>query len=109
MPPDNQPNQQYWDLFGVLIISAMSAFISVGRRLLRKTNPSIMWVLTEFCAAILAGYLASGAYPDLKDSLPKGVTLPVFVAVCAHFGGRFFQHAESLIEAKLQKPDPKDK
>lgn len=107
MPTDNQASQQLYDLFGVLIISAMSAFISVGRRLLRKTNPSLMWVLTEFCAAILAGYLASGAYPDIRESLPKGVTLPVFVAVCAHFGGRFFQHAESFIEAKLQKPEPK--
>lgn len=104
MPPENQPNQQIWDLIGVLIISSMSAFISVGRRLLRKTNPSILWVLTEFCAAILAGYLASGAYPDLRNSLPKGCTLPVFVAICAHFGGRFFQVAESYIEDKLQKP-----
>lgn len=107
MQPESQPSQQLWDLFGVLIISAMSAFISVGRRLMRKTNPSILWVLTEFCAAILAGYLASGAYPDLKGSLPKGVTLPVFVAVCAHFGGRFFQLTESYIEGKLQNPKSK--
>lgn len=105
MPPENQPNHQYWDLLGILLIALMSGFISVGRRLLRKTNPSIMWVLTEFCAAVLAGYLAWGAYPDLKDSLPKGVTMPVFVAICAHFGGRFFQLSETILEAKLQKPD----
>nr|UVX89092.1 MAG: holin, superfamily III protein [Bacteriophage sp.] len=60
MPPENQPNHQYWDLLGILLIALMSGFISVGRRLLRKTNPSIMWVLTEFCAAVLAGYLAWG-------------------------------------------------
>lgn len=106
MSLENQPNQQFWDLFGVLIISAMSGFISVGRRLMRKGDPSVMWVLVEFCSAVLAGYLASGAYPDLKDSLPRGVTLPIFVAVCAHLGGRLFQLAESLLEAKLQKPQP---
>lgn len=104
MPPENQTNQQFWDLFGVLIISAMSGFISVGRRLLRKTDPSILWILCEFIACLLAGYLASGAYPEYKENLPKGVTLPVFVAVCAHFGGRFFQLSELALSIKLSKP-----
>ncbi|EIV0540721.1 hypothetical protein L7B14_004191 [Salmonella enterica] len=106
MPPDNQPNQQYWDLFRVLIISAMSGFISVGRRFMRETDPSILWVLCEFLACLLAGYLASGAYPEYKESLPKGVTLPIFVAICAHFGGRFFQLSELAISVKLGKPKP---
>jgi hypothetical protein len=104
MPPENQTNQQFWDVFGVLIISAMSGFISVGRRFLTKADPSVLWVLSEFCACLLVGYLASGAYPEYKDSLPKGITLPIFVAVCAHFGGRFFQLAELAISIKLGKP-----
>lgn len=104
MPPDNQPNQQYWDLFGVLIISAMSGFISVGRRLLRKTDPSVMWIISEFTACLLTGYLASGAYSECKDMLPRGITLPIFVAICAHFGGRFFQFSELAISLRLSKP-----
>lgn len=106
MPPENQTNQQFWDLFGVLIISAMSGFISVGRRLMRKTDPSVLWVLCEFCACLLTGYLASGAYPEYREFLPKGVTLPVFVAICAHYGGRFFQLSEIAIRIKLGKPKP---
>lgn len=104
MPPDNQPNY-YWQMIGVLLISAVSGFISVGRRILKGTPPPIVWVVTEFCAALLAGYLAWDAYPTVKDDLPSWMTMPVFVALCAHFGGRFFQHAETLIETKLQRPD----
>lgn len=100
MPPESSAGY-YWQLAGVLIISLMSGFISVGRRLMRRTNPPMIWVLTEFCSAILAGYLAWDAYPNLVDVLPKGVTMPIFVAVCAHFGGRLFQHVESFVEAKL--------
>lgn len=101
MSPDTQFSY-YWQLLGVLLISLLSGFISVGRRMLRQNQPPIVWVLSEFCAAILAGYLGWGAYPDLRDSLPRGVTMPVFIAVCAHFGGRFFQLSESYLEGRLQ-------
>ncbi len=101
MSPDTQFSY-YWQLLGVLLISLLSGFISVGRRMLRQNPPPILWVLSEFVAAILAGYLGWGAYPDLRDSLPRGVTMPVFIAVCAHFGGRFFQLSESYLEGRLQ-------
>jgi putative effector of murein hydrolase len=77
------------------IISLMSGFISISRRIMSGHPASALWVITEFCAAILCGYLMHNAYPHLLSYIPEWFTLPVAIAIAAHIGGRVFQELES--------------
>ena len=93
----NQPD--LFALISALIISLISGFISVSQRIAKGQPPSAIWVLSEFSAAILAGYLMADMYPKIEESLPDWATLPIMVALAAHMGGRGFQ----LIESGLSK------
>ena len=88
------------DITGMLLaaaISALSGAVSIGKRILSGTEGTLLWVFTEFCTAILCGYLMYNAYPALAPHLPNWLTLPVAVAFAAHSGGRVFQEAEEAL------------
>lgn len=89
----DQPNNLS-SLWGALIISSISAAISIAQRMLRGYPTSALWLFSESLSAILAGYLAWDLYPVVQESLPTWVSQPLLVAVSAHYGGRLFQTIE---------------
>lgn len=99
MPWKDSP--EFWDIIGALIVSFISGFVSIARRILNGQKASLLWVVTEFFTAILCGYLMYVSYPALADLVPKWFTLPVAVALAAHIGGRVFQEAEKSIITQL--------
>lgn len=90
----NGDQHDYWSLLGALIISTVSGVISITQRIALGHRATLIWVISEFLAAILCGYLMYNAYPTLQEDLPKWATLPVLVALAAHVGGRSFQMME---------------
>lgn len=87
----------YWSLLGALIISTVSGVISIAQRIVLGHRATIIWVISEFLAAILCGYLMYDIYPKIAADLPKWATLPVLVALAAHVGGRSFQMIERAL------------
>lgn len=84
----------YSSIWGAIVISSISAAISIAQRVLRGYPTSALWLFSESLSAILAGYLAWDVYPALQDSLPSWASQPLLVAVSAHYGGRLFQTVE---------------
>lgn len=95
MPWRNNPD--LWGLVGALIVSTISAFISIAQRVVRGHKASALWVISEFMAAILCGYIMFDTYPILQSQLPEWATLPMLVALAAHIGGRSFQGLEKTM------------
>lgn len=92
---DNQTD--YWSLLGAFIISTLSGAISISQRIVLGQRATLIWVTSEFLAAILCGYLMYDLYPTIQADLPKWATLPVLVALAAHVGGRSFQMMEKSL------------
>lgn len=90
----------FWELITALIISTVSGFISIARRVLDGYPATVLWIFSEYLTAILCGYLMYNTYPIIQESLPEWLTLPVAVAVSAHIGGRVFQEAEATFLRK---------
>lgn len=108
-----EPQTDLWSLLGALIISTVSGAISITQRIVLGQRATFIWVVSEFLAAILCGYLMFDLYPKIQESLPQWATLPVLVALAAHIGGRSFQMAEKAIYKKypyIQQrfPEPPD-
>lgn len=87
-------------LLGAFLLSLMSGLVSIGSRIARGRPLNIFWILSELGAAVLVGYLAYDLYPVIQPNLPTWVTMPIMVAVSAHFGGKIFQWAEFLIKER---------
>lgn len=87
----------------VLVISAVSGFVSITQRLLRGAPASALWFISEFLAAILCGWLAYDAFDVIHPFLPAWVTMPVFVAVSAHTGGRLLQVSENAVHDRIRR------
>lgn len=102
MPWRNNPD--LWGLIGALIISTISAFISIAQRVVRGHKASVLWVTSEFMAAILCGYIMFDSYPVLQPQLPDWATLPMLVALAAHIGGRSFQGLEKVMQKRFNLP-----
>lgn len=97
MPLEHTP-PDFWQLVTALVISLVSGFISIGRRIVLGQNATLIWILSEFATAILCGYLMHEAYPGLSSiGMPVWITEPVAVAFAAHSGGKVFQEAESIL------------
>jgi hypothetical protein len=96
-PPDS------WGVITAFVITTISAFISISRRILSGHQGSWLWVISEYLTAILCGYLAYNAYPQFAPSLPEWLTLPAVLALAAHSGGRFFQELEKAILSNYAK------
>lgn len=90
----------FWGLVGAFIISTISGFISIARRILMGHPASFLWIISEYLTAILCGYLMYHAYPYLADSLPNWITSPIAIALAAHTGGRVFQEVEQTLLRK---------
>lgn len=106
MPWRNNPD--LWGLVGALLISTISGFISIAQRVVRGHKASALWVISEFLAAILAGYIMFDTYPLLAPNLPAWATLPMLVALAAHVGGRSFQGLEKIMQKRLDVFLPPD-
>ena len=87
-------------LLSALAISIVSGIISITQRILRGYTASVLWVLSEFMAAMLCGYLVWDIYPAISGTLPAWLSMPILVALAAHVGGRGFQTLEGFIYKK---------
>lgn len=96
-------NQQtdIWGLVGAFIISTVSGFISISRRIMSGQKATWLWLISEYLTAILCGCLMYNTYPFIQKDLPEWITLPVAIAVAAHIGGRVFQEAEAVIFKRI--------
>ncbi len=95
-----QPPEPPYDLLGLagaVLISLISGFVSIAQRIVRGHQASLLWVTSEFLAAILCGYLMYDGYSVIADSLPAWLTQPVMVALAAHMGGRSLQGLENTL------------
>jgi len=92
-----------WGLVGALAISLISGFVSISHRILKGHAPNLLWIVSEFVTAALAGTLTYYSYPHVEDSLPAWVTMPMAVAVMAHIGGRVIQETEKAILKRYAK------
>lgn len=97
LPPDPT------EILVTLLISVISGAISIGRRIVSGHKSNALWIITEFCTAVLCGTLMYTMYPHIQDWLPAAVNLPVAVALAAHSGGRLFQESESFIVEKMER------
>ena len=93
-------NIELADLLSALAISIVSGIISITQRILRGYPASVLWVLSEFMAAMLCGYLVWDIYPAISGTLPDWLSMPILVALAAHVGGRGFQTLEGFIYKK---------
>ena len=96
VPPD------FLEFLAAIVISVVSAFISISRRLINGHTFSVLWVISEFLTAILCGYLMYDSYDNINAMFPDWITLPVAVAISAHSGGRIFQEIEAVIINQLK-------
>lgn len=93
-------NTELAGLISALVISIVSGVISITQRILRGYPASILWVLSEFMAAMLCGYLVWDIYPIIGGTLPDWLSMPILVALAAHIGGRGFQTLEGFLYKK---------
>ena len=93
-------NTELAGLLSALAISIVSGIISITQRILRGYPASVLWVLSEFMAAMLCGYLVWDIYPAISGTLPDWLSMPILVALSAHVGGRGFQTLEGFIYKK---------
>lgn len=98
------PNRIPPDLFTLvtmLLLSAVSGVVSITQRIASGRPATVIWVISEFLAAILAGYLATETYPYLHDYLPEFVRMSTFVSICAYSGGSLMRFAETTLYSQL--------
>lgn len=92
----------FWSLLGAFIISTISGVISITQRIVLGQRATLIWVISEFLAAILCGYLMYDLYSNIQHQLPQWATMPVMIAVASHVGGRSFQAAEKALYRRFQ-------
>lgn len=92
-----------------LVISLISCFISISRRILKGHAVSFLWVISEFMSAILCGYIVYYSYPALDPYLPDYITPIIAITVAAHCGGRVFQEIEDVVIQRYKKMITSDK
>ncbi len=97
------PPPDFWTILIVFLISSISIVTSIIRRIYQKHAVNKLWVVGEYTAGILAGYLVYDAYPIISSMkyFPEFMTMPICVATAAHSGGRFFQTLEVNYRKKL--------
>ena len=104
-PPPAGVIADIWTLITVLVVSTVSGFISISQRIYRGAAVTTLWIISEFAAALLGGYLMWSAYPHMTAWLPDFFTMPIAVAAAAHSGGRLLQSFESMMYKKWGLPD----
>ena len=100
------PQNQIPDIFALLIallVSLVSGTISITRRILRGTPVNLLWLASEYMAAILCGWIAFDAYDSVSPFMPDWVTVFMFVAVASHTGGKVLQISEQVVQSKMDK------
>ena len=101
MPWRNDPT--WLTLLTVVLISLVSGFISIARRIRKGFVATGMWVVSEFMAAVLCGYLMYDLYPTVEPFLGKYLSMPITVAFAAHVGGRVLQETEDRVMERVNK------
>ena len=101
-------NQDFMGMLGALLISVISAAISIAQRVLRGYPTSAIWFFSESLSAILCGYLMWDVYPYIKDELPVWASSHLMVAFAAHTGGKCFQWAEAFFIKRIGIEPPED-
>lgn len=98
MPWKNDP--ELFSFVTALLVIVASAVVSMFHRLAAGQQFTVLWGLSQFTGAMLAGYLALDMYPTVKASLPEWVTLQLFVSFVTYNGGRVFTVLEKLFEKR---------
>lgn len=107
IPPNIPPD--IWTFILVMAISTISGVISITHRIVQGRTFKVAWFISEFLAAILCGWLAYDTYYHLYGTLPEWVTMPVFVAMASHAGGRLLQGSEYFMSNRMSHINPNDK
>lgn len=97
-----QNSSDIWSLLSALLISLISGFISISRRILRGYPYTALWIVSEFITAVFCGYLMYQVYPTIQSILPEWFIQPLAVATAAHIGGRVFQEMEQRFVDKYK-------
>ena len=97
--PLNTQDPKVIEIVTVTLVAAITAITSILRKITNGHAASIVWVITQFFTAILAGYFMYEAYPTISQMSywPNWLTMPIAVAIAAHSGGRVFQEIEDAI------------
>lgn len=102
MPPETASNY-YMQYVGAVLISLVSGFLSIARRILKGTKASLLWIISEMVAAVMVGLLAWDSYPDLSDIIPHEVSQLVFACMCSYLGSRLLHVSEMIMEVYLSR------
>ena len=94
-------NQDFTGMVGALIISIISAAISITQRVLRGYPASAIWFFSESLSAILCGYLMWDIYPLIQSDVPAWASSHLMIAFAAHTGGKCFQWAETIFVKRV--------
>lgn len=101
-------NQDFMGMVGALLISVISAAISIAQRVLRGYPASAVWFFSESLSAILCGYLMWDVYPLIQSELPVWASSHLMVAFAAHTGGKCFQWAEAFFIKRIGIEPPEE-
>ena len=101
-------NQDFMGMVGALVISVISASISIAQRVLRGYPASAIWFFSESLSAILCGYLMWDIYPLIKGELPVWASSHLIVAFAAHTGGKCFRWAEAFFIKRIGIEPPEE-
>lgn len=93
--PNNNPD--FLTLLLAFLVSVASGVVGILNKITEGRPFQIIWVVGEFIAAMLCGYLAYDSYPLVKQHTPEWVTMPVLVAACSYTGGKLLQVAGAFI------------
>ena len=95
----NNQDPKVIEIVTVTIVATITAVTSILRKITNGHAASIVWIITEFFTAILAGYFMYEAFPVISETAywPAWLTMPIAVAIAAHSGGRVFQEIEDAI------------
>lgn len=85
----------------VFVVSLVSATVSITRRIVNGAPVNLLWLISEYSAAILCGWIAYDAFDVIQPYLPDWVTAFMFVAVAAHTGGKLLQMSEQVLQSRL--------
>ena len=96
MPPE--ASNYYVQYAGAILISIVSGFLSIARRILKGTQATALWIISEMVAAVLVGLLAWDSYPDLTDVVPHQISRLVFACMCSYLGSRLLHVSEMVLE-----------
>lgn len=99
--PNNNPD--ILTLITMLLVSIASGVVSILNKIAQGRAYDVVWVTSEFIAAILCGYLAYDTYAKIASDLPAWMGLPMFVSASAFVGGKLLRTLGDFVSTNLER------